>query len=261
MSTAAEIKAFATKYGIKNVNLIQTQPLINGKWVTPAKAETFAVDDPATGDHLLHVTNTPVELVEQSIKDAKVAFDSFKKTTGRYRGDLLKKLHALMVENAEDLAKLNTIENGKALPDSRGEIKYGYSFFEWFSEEAPRINGDNISSADPNRRIITYKQPVGVVGILTPWNFPTAMITRKMGAAIAAGCTAVVKPATETPLSALAIGYLAQQAGFPPGVFNLLPVDNDRTKIVGSLFCESKLIKKVSFTGSTGVGKSNLCLC
>ncbi|GMM27354.1 succinate-semialdehyde dehydrogenase (NAD(P)(+)) [Martiniozyma asiatica (nom. inval.)] len=255
MASVAEIKAFAEKYDIKNVELIQTGAFVNGKWINES-SEKFAVEDPASGEHLLNVVNTPLETIEQSIVDAEIAFKKFKsESTGRSRAALLKKLFDLMTENAEDLAKLCTIENGKSLADSRGEIKYGSSFFEWFAEEAPRINGDNISSADGKRRIITYKQPIGVVGILTPWNFPSAMITRKLGAAIAAGCTAVIKPATETPLSALAVAYLCQKAGFPKGVVNVMPVDQERTKLVGTLFCESSKIKKISFTGSTGVGK------
>ncbi|ODV86008.1 hypothetical protein CANARDRAFT_7368 [[Candida] arabinofermentans NRRL YB-2248] len=255
MSSEAQIKAFAEKYNIKNTSLIKTGAFVNGEWIHPGN-ETFAVEDPATGEKLLDVINTPIDVIEQSIKDAKVAFDKFKKeSTGRSRGVLLKKLFDLMTENAEDLARLVTIENGKALADSRGEVKYGASFFEWFAEEAPRSYGDNIPSTDLAKRIITYKQPVGVVGILTPWNFPTAMITRKLGAAVAAGCTSVIKPATETPLSALAVAALIEQAGFPKGVVNILPVDQERTKKVGTLFCESPLIKKISFTGSTGVGK------
>lgn len=167
----------------------------------------------------------------------------------------MRKFYDLMLENKEDLAIICTVENGKSLADSRGEIDYASSFFEWFSEEAPRIYADNIPSASIGKRIVTTKQPVGVVGILTPWNFPSAMITRKLGAAFAAGCSAVIKPATETPLSALALGYLAEQAGFPKGVLQMFPVDQERTKLVGKLFCESPIVKKISFTGSTGVGK------
>ncbi|GME74994.1 unnamed protein product [[Candida] boidinii] len=256
MSSADEIKQFAEKYGIKNSSLIKTGAYINGEWIYPESSEIFAVTDPANEQHLLNVVNTPIELIESAIKDAEISFQSFKKdTSGRQRSILLKKLYDLVVENLDDLAIIATLENGKALADSKGEIKYGSSFFEWFAEEAPRVYGDNIPSADTSRRIITYKQPVGVVGILTPWNFPHAMITRKFGAAAAAGCTTIVKPATETPLSALALAELIHQAGFPKGVFNIVPVDQERTRVVGKLFCESPLIKKISFTGSTQVGK------
>lgn len=255
MSSQAEIQQFATKYGIKNVNLIQTGALVNGKWIVDP-SETFSVVDPASGEHLLNVTNTKISVIEQGIADAEVAFNKFKTTySGRERSRILRKLYDLMVANAEDLAIICTVENGKSLADSRGEIGYASSFFEWFSEEAPRVYGDNIPSASSSKRIITSKQPIGVVGILTPWNFPSAMITRKLGAAFAAGCAAVIKPATETPLSALALGYLAQEAGLPDGLFNLFPVDQQRTITVGKLFCEHNTIKKISFTGSTGVGK------
>lgn len=255
MSTKEEIQKFATKYGIKNVNLIQTGALVNGEWIVDP-SEVFAVTDPGSGDHLLNITNTKIDVIEQGIKDAEAAFNEFKKTTsGRERGRILRKMYELMLENYDDLATICTIENGKSLADSKGEIGYAAGFYEWFAEEAPRIYGDNIPSASTSKRIITSKQPVGVVGILTPWNFPSAMITRKLGAAFAAGCAAVIKPATETPLSAMALGYLAQEAGLPKGILNLFPVDQDRTKIVGTLFCESPTIKKISFTGSTGVGK------
>jgi succinate-semialdehyde dehydrogenase/glutarate-semialdehyde dehydrogenase len=255
MSTQEEIQKFATKYGIKNVNLIQTGAFVNGEWINDA-SEVFAVEDPATGEHLLNVTNTKIEVIEQGIKDAQIAFNKFQKEfTGRQRSRILTKLYNLMLENFDDLATICTIENGKSLSDSKGEITYAAGFFEWFAEEAPRIYGDNIPSAVGSRRIITTKQPIGVVGILTPWNFPAAMITRKLGASFAAGCTTVIKPATETPLTALAVAYLAQEAGFPKGVLSMFPVDQDRTRVVGTLFCESPIIKKISFTGSTGVGK------
>ncbi|AWU75980.1 uncharacterized protein C5L36_0B12100 [Pichia kudriavzevii] len=255
MSSSTEIKAFADKYGIKNVNLIRTGALVNGEWVYNTD-DVFSVTDPGTGDHLLHVSNTKIEVIEQGIKDAQTAFESYlSKSTGRERGRILRKFYDLMLENFNDLAILCTIENGKSLTDSKGEITYASSFFEWFAEEAPRIYADNIPSAASNKRIITSKQPIGVVGILTPWNFPAAMITRKLGAAFAAGCSTVIKPATETPLSALALGYLAEEAGFPKGMLSMFPVDQKRTIQVGKLFCESPIVKKISFTGSTGVGK------
>ncbi|GMM46924.1 succinate-semialdehyde dehydrogenase (NAD(P)(+)) [Pichia kluyveri] len=255
MSSIEEINAFATKYGIKNANLIKTGALVNGEWIVD-NSEVFSVEDPANGEHLINVTNTKIEVIEQGIKDSQIAFKKFlKESTGRQRGRILRKFYDLMLENFDDLAIICTIENGKSLADSKGEITYASSFFEWFSEEAPRIYADNIPSATASKRIITSKQPIGVVGILTPWNFPSAMITRKLGAAFAAGCSTVIKPATETPLSALALGYLAQEAGFPKGMLSMFPVDQERTKEVGKLFCESPIIKKISFTGSTGVGK------
>lgn len=255
MSSLQARLAFAEKYGIKNVDLVQTGSFINGSWHNDIE-ETFPVTDPATGEHLLDVANTPVHLIEESIALAEAEFQKYKKhSTGRERSAILRKMFDLMIENAEDLSIICTLENGKSLADSMGEIKYGANFFEWFAEEAPRINGDNIASTVKSRRILTYKQPIGVVGILTPYNFPAAMITRKLGAAFAAGCFSVIKPATETPLTAMALAELAYQAGFPRGSISIMPVDGKRTIEVGKLFCESSLIKKISFTGSTGVGK------
>lgn len=255
MSTLAQIKQFATKYGIKNYDLIQTGAFINGQWENEFK-ETFAVTNPATGEKLLDVVNTPISKVNEAIDNSKVGFEFLSKsTTGRERSNLLYKLFQLIEENADDLARLITAENGKPLADALGEVKYGSSFFQWFAEEAPRVYGDAIPSASGAKRIISIKQPIGPVGILTPWNFPAAMITRKVGAAIAAGCSSVIKPATETPLTALAIARLADKAGFPAGSLNMVPVDVNRTPEVGKLLCESPTIMKVSFTGSTGVGQ------
>ncbi|CDK26315.1 unnamed protein product [Kuraishia capsulata CBS 1993] len=246
--------ALAAKYGIKNVDLIRTEAFVNGKWINGDSK--FTVDNPATSELIAEVVDTPVALIEnEAIPAAVTAFNSFKKTTGRYRSGLLTRMYELMMENLDDLAILITIENGKSLADAAGEVKYAASFYQWFAEEAPRIYGDTIPSANGSNRIITVKQPIGVVGILTPWNFPSAMITRKLGAALAAGCTAVIKPAAETPLSALALGYIAELAGVPAGVVNLVPVSQEPTKVVGKLFCESPSIRKISFTGSTGVGK------
>ncbi|VEU23708.1 DEKNAAC104897 [Brettanomyces naardenensis] len=254
MSTPEQIKAFADQYGIKNVDLIQTGALINGKWLNDPKI-SFPVNDPAINKTILNVYDTPFEQVQQSVVDAEAAFRKFsKETTGRDRSVILRKIYDLITENTEDLARIVTAENGKPLADARGEVGYAASFFLWYSEEAPRIYGDVIPSASGSKKIITIKQPIGVVGILTPWNFPAAMITRKLGAAVAAGCTAVIKPASETPLTALAIAYLAQKAGLPNGVLNIFPTSHKQSRDVGKLVCTSPLIKKVSFTGSTGVG-------
>ncbi|TID29882.1 hypothetical protein CANINC_001521 [Pichia inconspicua] len=255
MSTQQQILKFAQKFNIKNTKLIQTGAFINNEWYNNTE-EVFSVEDPGTGENVINVTNTPISVIEQGIKDADVAFKKFSKEySGRQRGRILRKFYDLMMENADDLAIICTVENGKSLADSKGEVGYASSFFEWFAEEAPRIYSDNIPSAAIDKRIITSKQPIGVVGILTPWNFPIAMITRKLGAAFAAGCTTVIKPATETPLSALALAVLAEEAGFPKGALSIFPVDQKRTIEVGKLFCESPIIKKISFTGSTGVGK------
>lgn len=255
MATPQQIQKFAQKFNIKNIKLIQTGAYVNGDWYNSTE-EVFSVEDPGTGEHLISVTNTPISVIEQGIRDAEVAFKKFtKEYSGRQRGRILRKFYDLMSENADDLAIICTVENGKSLADSKGEVGYASSFFEWFAEEAPRVYADNIPSASIDKRIITSKQPIGVVGVLTPWNFPIAMITRKLGAAFAAGCTTVIKPATETPLSALALAHLAEEAGFPKGVLSIFPVDQKRTIEVGKLFCESPIIRKISFTGSTGVGK------
>ncbi|CAI5758838.1 unnamed protein product [Candida verbasci] len=241
---------------IKNQNLIKTKGFINGQWVSSSSNESFVVTNPALVPKNEAVIETVQSMTEddynKAIDYAYDSFEKFKKTTGRYRSGLLLRLYELMIENQEDLAKLCVLENGKPYADALGEVKYAASFFQWFSEEAPRINGDIIPSANPQNRILVLKQPIGVCGILTPWNFPLAMITRKVGAAIATGCTTVIKPASETPLSALAIAYLAQEAGFPEGTINVLPCKS--SSMAGKLICEHPKIKKVSFTGSTGVG-------
>ncbi|OUM55874.1 hypothetical protein BVG19_g5486 [[Candida] boidinii] len=238
---------------LKNPELLKTGSFINGQWLT--NDETFEVSNPANQEKLADVTNTSIHGVNAAIESSVESFKYLKDTTPRIRSQLLLNFYKLMMDNADDLAKLITLENGKPLADSLGEVKYSAGFLQWFAEEAPRIYGDTIPSANPNNRILTFKQPVGVVGILTPWNFPSAMITRKFGAAFAAGCTSIVKPACETPLSALALAHLSKEAGIPDGCFNVVPVDSEKTKIVGEMFCSDKRINKISFTGSTNIGK------
>lgn len=242
---------------LTNPNLVKTKAYINGKWVPSSSGETFEVTDPALypkpESELATVQSMSPKDFESAIEAANVTFNSFKHTTGRYRSELLLKLHQLMISNKEDLAKIVVLENGKPYADALGEVAYAASFFQWFAEEAPRIYGDIIPSANGNNRILTLKQPIGVCGIMTPWNFPLAMITRKVGAAVAAGCTTVIKPASETPLSATALAVLAEEARFPAGVINVLP-SSDAVG-VGELLTEHPLIKKISFTGSTSVGK------
>lgn len=242
---------------LKNPTLVKTDAYINGNWVTSASGETFKVTNPATfpkpESELATVQSMASEDFNSAIEAANIAFNSFKHTTGRHRSELLLKLYQLMIDNKEDLAKIVVLENGKPYVDALGEVSYAASFFQWFSEEAPRIYGDIIPSANGKNRILTIKQPIGVCGIMTPWNFPLAMITRKVGAAIATGCTTVIKPASETPLSAIALAVLAEEAGFPKGVINVLPSSDAAG--VGKLITEHPSIKKVSFTGSTPVGK------
>ncbi|KAI5953367.1 hypothetical protein KGF54_002738 [Candida jiufengensis] len=242
---------------IKNKNLIKTQAFVNGKWINSSNGETFEVSDPALypkkESQLATVQSMSEDDYKDAIQDAQKSFQTFKKTTGRERSTLLYNLYKLMHENKEDLAKLVVLENGKPYADALGEVVYAASFFQWFAEEAPRVASDLIPSANPGTQILAIRQPIGVCGILTPWNFPLAMITRKLGAAIAAGCTTVIKPASETPLAALAMAQLSEEAGFAPGVINILP--SHESSKVGKLICEDPIIKKVSFTGSTKVGK------
>lgn len=197
---------------------------------------------------------------ELAIEAAHAAFKSYRKTTARQRARLLRKWYDLMIENSEDLAKIITAENGKPLADSRTEVNYAASFFEWFSEEAPRIYGDTIQASNPACRLVTVKEPVGVCGLIAPWNFPAAMITRKAGPALAAGCTVVVKAPAEAPLTALALAELAHRAGIPPGVVNVITALGNTVE-VGQVLTTNPTIKKVSFTGSTGVGKLLMSQC
>ncbi|KAH3681519.1 hypothetical protein WICPIJ_007500 [Wickerhamomyces pijperi] len=238
---------------INNPNLIRKGAYINGEWITEA-AKRFDVTDPANEQKIADLPDQDLSVVDEAIDAAAEAFKTFKKTTPRQRATWLRNLYNLMNENVEDLAKIISWENGKALSEARGEVKYAASYFEWFSEEAPRIYGKTIQPGNPANRVFTVYQPVGVCGIITPWNFPSAMITRKAGAALAAGCTLVIKPDSQTPLSALALAYLAEQAGFPKGVFNVV-LTHTQTPAFGLRLCEHKKVKKISFTGSTNVGK------
>ena len=241
----------------KNPDLIKTLGYVNGKWVPGSGNQTFQVNNPAIFPQELAFLAQVADLshtdLDSAIVSAASSFQTFKKSTGRHRSELLLNLYELMRLNENDLARLIVLENGKPFADAIGEVRYSASFLQWFSEEAPRIYGDVINSANPTNRIITLKQPIGVCGIITPWNFPSAMITRKLGAAIAAGCTTVIKPASETPLSALALAHLAEQAGFPAGVVNVIPSSDNVGS--GKMITEHPLVLKVSFTGSTAVGK------
>ncbi|CAN3359454.1 aldehyde dehydrogenase 5, mitochondrial [Diutina catenulata] len=236
-----------------NPELLKTDAYVNGKWINSGK--TFAVNDPAKDkDNLLaDVTDMDQKSFASAIDDAYAAFPKFRSLSGRERGAMLQKIYQLMMDNADDLAKLIVLENGKPYADALGEVKYSASFFQWFAEEAPRVYGSVLPSADSNKRILAVKQPVGVCGIMTPWNFPSAMIARKMGAAMAAGCPVVIRPASETPLSALALAYFAEEAGFPAGAVNVLP--SSKSSESGKELTTNPKVKKVSFTGSTRVGK------
>ncbi|XP_034553317.1 succinate-semialdehyde dehydrogenase, mitochondrial isoform X2 [Notolabrus celidotus] len=233
--------------------LLRTESYVDGRWV-PA-ASVFPVLDPASGREIARVSDCGPAEAKQAVDAAYKAFQSWKRTTAKERSVLLRKWFDLVTLHKEDLAKLITFESGKPMRESLGEIGYAASFLEWFSEEARRVYGDIVPSPAKDRKILLLKQPVGVASIITPWNFPSAMITRKIGAALAVGCTVVVKPAEDTPLSALALAELAEQAGIPAGVFNVVPCSREKTPSVGEVLCTDPLVAKISFTGSTATGK------
>ncbi|XP_072026376.1 succinate-semialdehyde dehydrogenase, mitochondrial-like [Amphiura filiformis] len=227
---------------------------INGAWVSAKDGNTFTVKNPATGEELGRVADLGVAETQDAIQKAYDAFYTWRDTSAKERCEILKKMFALMVQNQDDLAKLMTAEQGKPLAEAKGEIMYAASFYEWFAEEAKRTYGD-VSPAMTGKRGITIRQPVGVAGMITPWNFPSGMITRKLGAALAAGCTAVIKPAEDTPYSALALAMIAEEAGLPAGCMNIVTSSRENTPAVGKVICESPLVAKMSFTGSTATGK------
>ena len=241
---------------IQNKELIRRGPFINGQWLEKSESgETFNVTDPANGKVLTTLPDLSLNEVEQAIKGAHDTFYStYKNTTPRQRAQWLRTVYELMLENADDLAKIITLENGKSLADALSEVRYAASYFLWYSEEAPRLYGATIQPSISSNRVLTIRQPIGVCAVICPWNFPSAMITRKAAAALATGCTVVVKPDHETPLSALALGYLIEKAGVPSGAFNVV-ISGTKTAKIGTMLCESPLIKKLTFTGSTRVGK------
>lgn len=248
------VRSITTKPDLSKPELLKTQSLVNGQWVNAKSGATFTVENPATSEPIGTVPEMSVEELQEAISAAKEAFKDFRKVSNRERSNMLRRWGQLLAENQEDLAKILTVENGKPLAEARGEIGSCIANFDWFAEEAPRIYGDTIPSWNTNNRMHTIKQPVGVCGIITPWNFPASMISRKVGAAIAAGCTTVIKPAGATPYSALAMAELAEKAGIPKGVVNVLTA-SENVKAFGKEICENPLISKVTFTGSTGVGK------
>ncbi|WP_417320921.1 NAD-dependent succinate-semialdehyde dehydrogenase [Emcibacter sp.] len=238
---------------LKNQNLIRMKSYINGQWVEADSGSLFAVTDPASGAELARVSDCGAAETVRAIEAAETAFAAWKLTTAKERAALLRRWFQLIMDNQEDLALLMSAEQGKPLAESRGEIAYGASYLEWYAEEAKRAYGDVIPTPAADKRIVTLKQPVGVVASITPWNFPSAMITRKVAPALAAGCTIVVKPSEETPLSALALAELAEQAGLPAGCFNV--VCGTDAAAIGGEMTSSPIVRKISFTGSTRVGK------
>ncbi|MGL4289451.1 MAG: NAD-dependent succinate-semialdehyde dehydrogenase [Phreatobacter sp.] len=225
---------------------------IGGQWLAARSGATFAVDNPATGAVIGSVPECGAAETDAAIQAAALAFQSWRQLAAGERSALLERWFALMIENREDLARIMTLEQGKPLAEARGEVAYGASFVKWFAEEARRVYGETIPAAVADGRIIVQKHPIGVVGAITPWNFPNAMITRKAAPALAAGCTIVVKPAEATPFSALALAVLAQRAGIPGGVVNVL---TGRPAEIGQALTGSPLVRKITFTGSTRVGK------
>lgn len=226
---------------------------MNGQWVDAAGGKTFAVINPATGEVVANVPDMNREEVRAAIDKAHDSWPSYRDKTAGERADLLRKWFNLIIEYKEELATLMTLECGKVRSESLGEVVYGASFVEWFAEEAKRTYGDVIPSNAKDRRFVVIKQSIGVVAALTPWNFPLAMITRKVAPALAAGSPVLVKPPAESPLTALALTYLAEKAGFPAGVLNTITTRNNSE--IGKEFCENKKVRKLSFTGSTAVGK------
>jgi len=236
--------------------LFRQQALINGVWVGAER--TFSVTNPATGQILGYVPKLDQTAVEQAIASADAALPAWRGMLAKERAFVLRRWHGLMLEHVDDLARIITLEQGKPLAEARGEVIYAAGFLEWFSEEAKRVYGAVIPSPWPERRIVTLKQPMGVAALITPWNFPAALLTRKAGAALAAGCTVVAKPASKTPFTALALAYLAELAGVPAGVLNLLTGDAEE---IGAVFIHDPRVRKLSFTGSTETGKRLLVAC
>ncbi|WP_434523968.1 NAD-dependent succinate-semialdehyde dehydrogenase [Photorhabdus asymbiotica] len=236
-----------------NIALLRQQAYINGQWIDADNKVTFNVTNPANGEVIAQVSDLGAAETERAIEAAQQALPTWRAMTAKQRSQLLQRWFQLIMENQQTLAELLSLEQGKPPTEAMGEIAYGANFIEWFAEEGKRTYGETIPSPLPGRRLITIKQPIGVVAAITPWNFPNAMITRKVGPALAAGCTVVLKPASETPLSALALAALAEQAGIPAGVLNVVTGINAKT--IGGVLTQSPIIRKLSFTGSTHIGK------
>ncbi|MEQ5321259.1 NAD-dependent succinate-semialdehyde dehydrogenase [Providencia rettgeri] len=236
-----------------NSTLFRQQAYINGQWVDAQNKGVFEVTNPANNEIIAKVSNVGASETQQAIEAAEKALPAWRAKTAKERSQILNKWFRLMMDNQKELAELLSAEQGKSITESMGEIAYGASFIEWFAEEGKRVYGETIPSPLPGRRLVTIKQPVGVVAAITPWNFPNAMITRKVGPALAAGCTMVLKPAAETPLSALALAALGEEAGIPAGVFNIVPGTD--AKAIGGVMTSSPIVRKLTFTGSTRVGK------
>ena len=238
--------------------LFRQQALVGGEWQDAADGTRFAVHNPANGEIVSHAPRCTAADTERAIEAAHAAFSGWRATPGKTRAQLLRRWFDLILAHRDDLATIMVSEQGKPLAEARGEIDYAASFIEWFAEEARRVYGDVVPSPWADRRLFTLKQSVGVAALITPWNFPAAMLTRKAGAALAAGCTVVAKPASQTPFTALALAELANRAGLPPGVLNVVTGD---AATIGGVLTSHPLVRKISFTGSTAVGKHLLAQC
>ena len=245
--------------GLQDADLLRTQCLINGQWVDHSGGKTCVVSNPASGDSLGSVPDLGADETNAAIDAAQSALPAWAKKTAKERAHILRRMYELMLEHQEDLARILTAEQGKPLAEARGEIAYSASFLEWFGEEAKRMYGDVIPGHAADKRIMVLRQPIGVVTMITPWNFPSAMLARKIGPALAAGCTVVCKPALQTPFSALAFGVIAERAGVPAGVVNI--ITGKSSTDIGKAMTSHPDVRKLSFTGSTAVGKKLMAQC
>ncbi|CAB3685996.1 NAD-dependent succinate-semialdehyde dehydrogenase [Paraburkholderia rhynchosiae] len=247
-----------TTLSLKDPALLKTHAYLAGEWQGADDGATFEVVNPATGELVATVPRMGTAETRRAIDAANAAWPAWRTTTAKQRSVILRKWHDLMLQNADDLALILTTEQGKPLAEAKGEIQYAAAFLEWFAEEGKRVNGDTIPTPASDKRIVVTKEPVGVCAAITPWNFPAAMITRKVGPALAAGCPIIVKPAEATPLTALALAVLAERAGVPRGVFNVV---TGEPKTIGAEMTGNPIVRKLSFTGSTPVGRLLMAQC
>ncbi|MFZ4379545.1 MAG: NAD-dependent succinate-semialdehyde dehydrogenase [Polynucleobacter sp.] len=246
---------------LKDPSLFKEEAFINNQWVKSSAGSSFPIHNPATGEIIAQVANLGAADAEKAIAAADQALPKWKSLTGKERAGIMRKWFDLILQNKDDLAILMTLEQGKPLTESAGEVVYGASFIEWYAEEAKRVSGTIPTTVWGDKRFMVLKQPVGVCVAITPWNFPNAMITRKIAPAMAAGCTIVIKPAEQTPLSALALAELAVRAGIPAGVINIITADADHSIVIGKTLCASPTVRHLSFTGSTEVGRILMAQC
>ncbi|MBY4596180.1 NAD-dependent succinate-semialdehyde dehydrogenase [Ottowia caeni] len=242
---------------LRDPSLLKTDSFVNGKWLKGKKR--FDVNDPATGGLLADVADLEPKDVKSAIAAANAAWPAWRALTGKQRHAIMMKWFQLLMENQDDLGRIMTAEQGKPLAEAKGEVAYGASFVEWFAEEAKRVGGETLATSDPTKRLSVLRQPIGVCAAITPWNFPLAMITRKVAPALAAGCPVVIKPAELTPLTALAAAELARRAGIPAGVLNV--ITGTDSAAYGKVLCESDVVRHLSFTGSTEVGRILMAQC